>query len=64
MTAVGLTHCERTGKVQHVTKSKAVRLRDRLARRGNGPPCEVYKCTFCHLFHIGNADFTTKVRSK
>lgn len=53
-----LNTCEATGKVAYATRSKAFVVSKALYTRQKRnsmrrEPNDVYRCTHCHLFHLG-----------
>jgi hypothetical protein len=58
----GVDTCHRTGKLRYATRSGAHLKAERMQKRrpGNGikaAPCQVYRCEFCHAYHVGHADW-------
>lgn len=54
--------CGTSGKVRHTTRTGAFVAARRMRKRkpANGikvAPCSVYRCPFCHAFHVGHTDF-------
>lgn len=60
--------CEATGKVAYATRSKAFVVSKALQNRQRRnsmrrEPNDIYRCTHCHLFHLGKGVIKEPPRS-